>query len=61
MHIYKPPKKGNDMPYKVGRKTKTKGWPILKHEDGKWQVIAHSSTRQKAQASIRARYARIRD
>lgn len=48
------------MPYKVGRKTKTKGWPILKHERGKWTVIAHSSTRSKAQASIRARHARIR-
>lgn len=44
------------MPYKVGRKTKTKGWQILKHENGKWSVIAHSSTREKAQASIRARY-----
>lgn len=44
------------MPYKVGKKTKTKGWPILKHEGGKWQVIAHSSTRAKAQSSIRARY-----
>ena len=40
------------MPYKVGRKTKTKGWPILKHEHGKWKVIAHSSTREKAEASI---------
>ena len=44
------------MPYKVGKKTKTKGWPILKHEHGKWKVIAHSSTQSKAQASIRARY-----
>lgn len=44
------------MPYKVGKQTKTKGWPILKNERGRWQVIAHSSTRQKAQASIRARH-----
>ena len=44
------------MPYKVGKKTKTKGWPILKNERGKWTVIAHSSTKQKAQASIRARH-----
>ncbi len=44
------------MPYKVGKKTKTKGYSILKFEDGKWQVIAHSSTRQKAEASIRARH-----
>lgn len=43
------------MPYKVGKKTKTKGWPILKHENGKWIVIAHSNTREKAEASIRAR------
>jgi hypothetical protein len=45
------------MPYKVGSKTKTKGWPILKNENGKWKVIAHSSTRTKAQSSIRAREA----
>ncbi len=44
------------MPYKVGKKTKTKGYPILKHENGKWKVIAHSSTREKAEASIRARH-----
>lgn len=43
------------MPYKVGKKTKTKGWPILKNERGKWSVIAHSSTREKAESSIRAR------
>lgn len=45
------------MPYKVGRRTKTKGWPILKNENGRWIVIAHSNTKQKAQASIRARQA----
>jgi hypothetical protein len=45
------------MPYKIGKKTKTKGWPILKNENGKWKVIAHSSTRAKAAASIRARHA----
>lgn len=44
------------MPYKVGEKTKTKGWPILKKEDGNWKVIAHSDTKEKAKASIRARY-----
>ncbi|HZW60692.1 MAG TPA: hypothetical protein VFF04_00540 [Candidatus Babeliales bacterium] len=44
------------MPYKVGRKTKTKGYPILKHERGKWKVIAHSESRAKAEASIRARH-----
>lgn len=35
---------------------KTKGFPILKHENGKWLVIAHSDTKEKAEASIRARY-----
>ena len=45
------------MPYKVGAKTKTKGWPILKNERGKWSVIAHSGTHAKAEASIRAREA----
>lgn len=49
--------KGFYMPYKVGRKTKTKGWPILKFERGKWQVIAHSDSKEKAEASIRARHA----
>jgi len=49
--------KGVLMPYKVGKKTKTKGWPILKHERGKWKVIAHSDSKSKAQASIRARHA----
>lgn len=44
------------MPYKVGEKTKTKGWPILEKKDSKWKVIAHSDTKEKAQASIRARY-----
>lgn len=45
------------MPYKVGIKTKTKGWQILKNEHGKWVVIAHSTSKEKAQASIRARHA----
>jgi len=44
------------MPYKVGKKTKTKGWQILENKKGKWKVIAHSNTSAKAQASIRARY-----
>jgi hypothetical protein len=43
------------MPYKVGKKTKTKGWTIMKFERGKWKVIAHSSTREKAEKSIIAR------
>ena len=45
------------MPYKIGKKTQTKGWSILKNEKGKWKVIAHSSSKQKAAASIRARHA----
>ena len=45
------------MPYKIGRKTKTKGYPILENENGTWTVIAHSSTREKAASSIRARHA----
>ena len=44
------------MPYKVGKKTKTKGFPILEHKGGKWRVIAHSDSKAKAEASIRARY-----
>lgn len=45
------------MPYKVGKKTKTKGWPILEKKGGSWKVIAHSDSKEKAKASIRARYA----
>lgn len=45
------------MPYRVGKKTKTKGYPILKNESGRWKVIAHSSSLTKAQSSIRARHA----
>jgi len=45
------------MPYKIGRKTLKKGWQIMKNERGKWKVIAHSTTRDKAAASIRARQA----
>jgi len=44
------------MPYKVGKKT-TLGWQIMKNEHGKWKVIAHSDSRKKAEASIRARHA----
>lgn len=44
------------MPYKVGSKKTKKGWPILKNEHGRWKIIAHSSSKEKAEASIRARY-----
>jgi hypothetical protein len=48
------------MPYKIGKKTKTKGWPILRFNPsagsgGKWEVVGHSVTRELAKASIRAR------
>jgi len=43
------------MPYKVGKKN-SKGWPILKFEHGKWSVIAHSDSKENAEASIRARH-----
>lgn len=49
------------MPYKVGGKTKTKGWPILKKEGGEWKVVGHSDTKENAKASIRARYASEND
>lgn len=42
------------MPWKVGTRT-SKGWQILNSETGK--VVGHSSTRAKAAASVRARYA----
>jgi hypothetical protein len=45
------------MPYKIGKKTKTRGWTILKQEQGRWKVIAHSDSKAKAAASIRARHA----
>lgn len=38
------------MPYKVGKKTKTKGWPILEYKKGSWKVIAHSDSKEKAKA-----------
>jgi hypothetical protein len=44
------------MPYKVGNKTK-KGWPIKKKESGGWKVVGYSDTKEKAKASVRARYA----
>lgn len=43
------------MPYKVGKKTKTKGWPILRFKNNKWEVVGHSVTKALAEASIRAR------
>jgi hypothetical protein len=42
------------MPWKVGIKTK-KGFPIKKADTGK--VVGYSGTKEKAKASVRARYA----
>jgi len=42
------------MPWKVGEKTK-KGWPIKRADTGK--VVGYSKSKEKAQASVRARYA----
>lgn len=43
------------MPWTVGRKTK-KGYPIVK-KGGK--VVGYSKTKEKAKASVRARYASV--
>lgn len=42
------------MPWKVGKKT-AKGFPIKKADTGK--TVGYSKTKQKAKASVRARYA----
>ncbi|MFW6121422.1 MAG: hypothetical protein ACOC80_11065 [Petrotogales bacterium] len=44
------------MPWKVGNKT-TKGWQILKKENGRWKVVGYSNTKKNASESVRARYA----
>ena len=44
------------MPWKLGKKTK-KGWQILVKRPNGWRVSGHSSSKRKAQSSIRARYA----
>jgi len=43
------------MPYKIGKKTKTKGYPIMRFKDGKWQVVGHSKTKKLAKTSIEIR------
>ncbi len=45
------------MTYRVGRKTKTLGWPIIRASKGSTKVIAHSKTFQKARKGILARQA----
>ena len=42
------------MPWHVGKKTK-KGYPIVKSDTG--ETVGYSKTKQKANASVRARYA----
>jgi len=44
------------MPYKTGPKT-SKGWPIYKKENGRWKIAGYSTSKAKAEASVRARYA----
>ncbi len=46
------------MPWKVGSKD-SKGYPIVKKDTGK--VVGHSDTKEKAQSSVRARYANSPD
>ena len=43
------------MPYRV-RKSGSK-WSIQKKEGSKWKTVGHSSSKKKAEASVRARYA----
>ena len=42
------------MPWRVGRKT-PRGWEIVRADTG--TVVGYSKTREKAAASVRARYA----
>ncbi len=48
------------MPWKVGDKTK-KGWPIKKKEGGSWKTVGHSSSKEKARESVKARYANTKE
>jgi len=45
------------VPWKVANKKTKKGWPIYKKENGRWKVVGYSTSKAKAQASVRARYA----
>lgn len=45
------------MPWRAGKKT-SKGWQILKEKGNKqWVVVGYSDSKDKAEASVRARYA----
>lgn len=41
--------------FKVGQKTKTKGWTILKKTGDKWNVVSHMETREKARAFVKTK------
>lgn len=43
------------MSYKVGKKTKTRGWQILKSTKGRWTVVTYSDTRTRAKSCVKAR------
>lgn len=45
------------MPWVVGTKKTKKGWPIYKKVNGRRKVVGYSTSKAKAQASVRARYA----
>lgn len=48
------------MPYQVKRKPikgSNKDWAILKKEGKSWRIVGRSTSKEKAQASVRARYA----
>ena len=43
------------MPYKVQKRSGPRPYKILAKKDG-WKIVGSSTTRKKAQASVRARY-----
>lgn len=47
--------RGRRMPYTVRPSKGRRGWDIVKTSTG--EVVGHSETREKAEASVRARYA----
>jgi hypothetical protein len=46
------------MPYKIVKRTGAKPWKIVNKDTGK--VVGSSTSKEKAQASVRARYANER-
>lgn len=47
------------MPYKVEKRPVKSGkdWAILEKSGGSWHVVGRSTSKKKAEASVRARYA----